>query len=85
MGNMLDYLSMPQDRIPRFSGLSDATLNRGPVSYGLVAGRTLNPSSLTHSLTNMAAGNVSITVNAWGPSLYVLRSYSTGRFVHHDS
>ena len=34
--------------IPRFSGLSDETVNRGPSSYDLGVGGRLNPSSFTH-------------------------------------
>ena len=48
--NMLDYRSRDREIDTRFSGLSEETLNRGSISYDLIVGGTLNPSSLTHSV-----------------------------------
>ena len=53
MDNTLDYQSRGRKIDPRFSGLSDETLNRGAFPYDLVVGGTLNPSSLTHSLISL--------------------------------
>ena len=48
--NMADYQSGDYKIDPLFSGLSDETTNQGPVSGDLVAGVTLNKSSLSHSI-----------------------------------
>ena len=44
----LDYQSKDCKIDPRFSSLSDETLNRGPSPYDLFVGGMLNMSSLTH-------------------------------------
>ena len=57
MDNTLDYQSRDRKIDPRFSSLSDETLNfktEVPSPYNLVFGGTFNPSLLTHSYFGMS-------------------------------